>query len=307
MAILNSMTDDKTIIASVNTESQVTDIKSSPVLLQYDGGGAGKRFLLNQNPIIIGRKAEKSQIWIDDASVSREHCRIEIVDKDVTAMDLGSLNHTYINDRIIESTTKLVHSDMLRVGNVRLRYFAHGNADQLLVDRIYRIAVMDRMLNIFRKEYLLEKLEEEFSNSKSQESDFSLAFLDLDKFKSVNDTYGHDAGDFVLKQTCSVIRKVTPAHYLFGRYGGEELLILMPKTNIQVAHEFCELIRHSIETEVYQYQDTVIPVTISIGVSYSDKTMLSSLDLIKSADNYVYQSKRTGRNKVSSPASPSTA
>ncbi len=296
-----AMSDDKTVVAEQNPETATGGSRSAPVLLQYDGGAAGKKFILTTNIVIMGRKADKVQVWIDDASVSREHCQLEFNGTQAIVTDLGSLNHTFVNDKMVVQSAELCHGDMLRVGNVRLRYFAHGSADQLLFDRIYRMAVQDRMLEIFRRDYLLEKLEEEFRSAKISQGEISMAFLDLDKFKSINDTFGHDAGDTVLKEVCKVIKPLLRPTDVFGRYGGEEFCIIMPQLGLDQAYAFSEKVRTSVQAARIDYEGTTIPITVSIGVASYAPSMAASMDLVKLADSLVYESKSGGRNKVSRP------
>ena len=294
------MTDEKTIVVQHSSDLTNTGHRASaPVLLQYDGGAAGKRFVLNGDHGIIGRRADKVDVWIDDASVSREHCRVDFAGTQARVMDLGSLNHTYINDQIVMQTAELCHGDMLRVGNVRLRYFAHGSADQLLFDRIYRMAVQDRMLEIFRKEFVMERLDEEFRIAKAQALNLSLMFFDLDRFKVINDTFGHDAGDHVLKEVCHLVKSLVKATDIFGRYGGEEFCIVHPKTTLDEAHKFAEVVRLACEKTIIEYEGVIIPVTLSIGVAEATAEITTPIDLIKAADTLVYKSKQEGRNRVS--------
>jgi two-component system cell cycle response regulator len=296
------MSDEKTVVAQALSETSVNPSRSSRLLLQYDGGAVGKRFILTSDEIILGRRADRVHVWIDDPSVSREHCRIDFTAQKARVTDLGSLNHTFVNDHQVMQSMELCHLDMLRVGNVRLKYFAHSNADQLLLDRIYQMAVQDRMLEIFRKEYLMEKLDEEFRIAKVMRTNLSLLFFDLDKFKNINDTYGHDAGDFVLKEVCQLVKPTLKDNDTFGRYGGEEFCILKPRATIDEAFAYAEGIRVLIERSVLDYEGTIIPVTLSVGVATLTDLIVAPVDLIKMADGQVYESKRNGRNRVSRPA-----
>ncbi len=297
------MSDDKTIVAQSPAADSLnnTTSRSAPILLQYDGNAAGKRFVLTQNEVSLGRRADKVDVWIDDGSVSREHCRVTFQGTKAVVTDLGSLNHTYVNDRIVMQTADLCHGDMLRVGNIRLRFFSHGSADQLLFDKIYKMAVLDRMLDIFRKDYLVEKLEEEFKLAKAAGGGLSLLLFDLDKFKVVNDTYGHDAGDLILKEVCSAIKRLVRPTDTFGRFGGEEFVILLPRTTLDQAFRFAEVIRQTVERLKIIYNNTHIPVTVSIGCAHITNEMTDSSQLLKMADVLVYQSKQGGRNRVSRP------
>lgn len=294
------MSDEKTVVVQQNSENTSSgNARSNPILLQYDGGAAGKRFVLTAEEIVIGRRADKVQVWIDDSSVSREHCRITFQGTQARVTDLGSLNHTYINDQVIMQSAELCHGDMLRVGNVRLRYFAHGSADQLLFDRIYRMAVQDRMLEIFRKEYVLERLEEEFRLARSSGGSLSLIFFDLDKFKVINDTFGHDAGDHVLKEVCHLVKSHLRPNDVFGRYGGEEFCIVLPQTDLNEAFQFAEGVRLACENTIIEYEGVIIPVTLSMGVAAISAEVAAPIDLLKLADTLVYKSKQEGRNRVS--------
>ena len=293
------MSDDKTIVAQ--SPAAETTSRSAPILLQYDGAAAGKRFVLTQSSISIGRRADRVDVWVDDASVSREHCRVTFLGTKASVTDLGSLNHTYVNDRMVLQSSELTHGDMLRVGNVRLRFFAHGSADQLLFDKIYKMAVLDRMLDIFRKDFVVEKLEEEFRLAKAAGGGLSILMLDLDKFKSVNDTHGHDAGDLVLKDVCSAVKRLVRPTDTFGRFGGEEFIIILPRTAMDQAFRFAEVIRQTVERLKIIYNGTTIPVTLSIGCAHVTEKMADAQELIKVADIMVYNSKNGGRNRVSRP------
>lgn len=295
--------DDKTVVAS-STQSLTggQSRSSSPVLLQYDGGAAGKRFVLQTTGVVVGRRADKVQVWIDDSSVSREHCRIDFQGTKAIVTDLGSLNHTFVNDIRVMQSAELAHGDMLRVGNVRLRYFTHGSADQLLFDRIYRMAVQDRMLDVFRREYAMERLEEEVRHFRAAATELSFIMIDLDHFKNVNDTHGHDAGDIVLKEVCAAIKPLVGTADTFARFGGEEFCVITTSP-LHDAVALAERIRRSVELMSIDYEGRAIPVTVSLGVANVQELAgreqgASAQELIRLADTRLYQSKQGGRNRV---------
>lgn len=299
--------DDKTqIAASTQSLTNSQSRNNSPLLVQYDGGAAGKKFNLSVDCVLVGRRADRVQVWIDDPSVSREHCRIDFQGTKAIVSDLGSLNHTFINDIRVMQSAELVHGDMLRVGNVRLRYFTHGSADQLLFDRIYRMAVQDRMLDVFRREYAMERLEEEFKLARIGAAELSFIMIDLDRFKSINDHYGHDAGDIVLKEVCSAIKPLVGPTDTFARFGGEEFCILTA-SRLADSAALAERVRRTIELTQIDYEGSNIPVTVSLGVASADELLektravgaqLTVNDLIKLADSRLYDSKQKGRNRV---------
>ena len=122
--------------------------------------------------------------------------------------------------------------------------------------------------------------------------------LDIDHFKHINDTYGHLAGDMVLKKVAHLIKDKGRVTDMSGRYGGEEFLILFRNTDSQNAYELAEKIRAGIEQKQLIYQKHNIKVTISIGVAAIDTNMKSSNDWIQHADTAMYLSKQKGRNQT---------
>ena len=123
---------------------------------------------------------------------------------------------------------------------------------------------------------------------------FSLLMLDIDHFKNVNDTYGHDMGDFVLKELCSAIKNMIRKTDIFGRWGGEEFLLILPNTNKDEAISIATKIRNIIENHKFDY---IPQVTISIGVSvYNEKSRKEIF--LKKVDDALYKAKSSGRNCV---------
>jgi diguanylate cyclase (GGDEF)-like protein len=298
--------DDPTIKSVNPLRAQQTppEEPSKPILLQYDGANLGKSFVLEENVVVIGRKndPDRVKIWIDDPSVSREHCRLELQGARAFVCDLGSKNGSFVNDTPLgREPAEIRHSDILRVGDIRLRFFAYGHADQLLVDRIYRRAVQDQMLGVFRKDFVQQRLEEEFRLAQAKDLPLSLIFCDLDRFKSINDTHGHDAGDLVLKEVVGTIRPLLRGEMTFGRFGGEEFVLVLPRTDLDAAAAFAEAVRQAVEKAEIRYADRVIPVTVSLGVAARTPGMATAAELVKLADSMVYESKHGGRNRVSRP------
>jgi diguanylate cyclase len=143
---------------------------------------------------------------------------------------------------------------------------------------------------------------EEYMNLKEAEFErhghsFCVAMLDLDHFKAVNDTYGHDAGDAVLVAFAKILKEEARTSDIVGRYGGEEFLAILGDTDIAGAKIFCEKVRAHVEQAHFMYQGQRIAVSLSIGVA--ERSDYSSLKgLLKGADEHLYDAKRKGRNRV---------
>jgi diguanylate cyclase (GGDEF)-like protein len=294
--------DEKTTleVQHFTTNSELERTFSCPILVIYTTDKPNcKKYELTQPITIVGRQRDRVHIWIDDPSVSRQHCRIDYSNDQVLITDLGSSNHTYVNMQRIENQHPLRHGDVLRLGSARLRYYSRGTIDQSLFEAVYGMAIQDRQLEILRREYFLVKLGDEFAMARKKSLPLSLLFLDLDHFKSVNDRYGHDAGDYVLRATSDLIKSLLEPQDSLGRYGGEEFCILMEQSPLHRAVTLAERIRAAVASAQIHYRDQLIPITISIGVASITPDMTVPSDLLRQADNMVYRSKQLGRNCVS--------
>jgi diguanylate cyclase (GGDEF)-like protein len=127
---------------------------------------------------------------------------------------------------------------------------------------------------------------------------FCCMLLDLDHFKRVNDTYGHPIGDEVLKEFAKRCKSSVREVDLVGRYGGEELIILLPETDQKAAMQVAERLRASIAATPFKVTGNEIPVTVSIGVATKDENTLHLETLIARADQAMYIAKHKGRNQV---------
>ncbi len=140
----------------------------------------------------------------------------------------------------------------------------------------------------------LKKVEEAY---KRYQIDYSLCFVDIDHFKNINDTYGHDAGDIVLSALGKILKRFTRDVDFVGRYGGEEFLIILPSTNLESAIEFANKIKDIIANFKFIYKNERIDVKVSIGVS-ERRLCKNPEETIKKADEMLYKAKRSGRNRV---------
>jgi len=163
-----------------------------------------------------------------------------------------------------------------------------------------RLASIDPLTGIPNRRVILEFASEHFLLAKRYNITFSLVMIDLDHFKRVNDTYGHQAGDVVLKKTGVLVERNLRDTDHVGRYGGEEILIVLPNTDASQAFQVAERIREDISREVFQAEGGVsFTVTVSLGVSaYDGEDSLETL--LGRADRALYRAKENGRNQVHS-------
>ncbi|MDO8926472.1 MAG: DUF484 family protein [Sideroxyarcus sp.] len=171
-------------------------------------------------------------------------------------------------------------------------------------ERLNLIGLTDPLTGIFNRRYLETRCQEEIANVRRYRTPLCAMFLDIDKFKRINDTYGHIMGDEVLRTVASLIKSELRSNDVLARYGGEEFVVLLPQTGQHHACEIAERIRSTIAAQPFRIDGrNELQVTISIGVSQAAaEPEGSDLDiahkLLVTADEALYMAKETGRNKV---------
>lgn len=160
------------------------------------------------------------------------------------------------------------------------------------------MSVLDGLTGLYNRRQFELGLEQEFNRTKRHPADFSLAILDIDFFKKVNDTYGHQYGDYVLKTVSDLMKSSFRKTDLLYRYGGEELVMIMPETNIEGALIPVQRLRKAIEDYAFEYNGVKAKVTASIGLTMNFVEFKNATELLKSADEALYKAKESGRNRV---------
>ena len=165
-------------------------------------------------------------------------------------------------------------------------------------ERLREMAITDGLTKLYNRRYFMEMAEKAFREAKENELPLSVAMMDVDHFKRVNDTYGHAAGDEVLRMVAGLCKKSTRANDILGRYGGEEFVLLMRNTPISGAVIAAERIRQAVAGASIETPSGVVKVTISIGVAQLNDRIDRLDRLLSLADEALYKAKESGRNKV---------
>ena len=264
------------------------------------GPTMGCRYPLSDRTLVIGR-GDDCDIKLPDHSVSRRHARIEPTNEGYYVSDQNSTNGTFVNDKQIDEPRLLQDGDYLRVGNCLYRYLAAENIEAEYHEEIYRLTILDGLTQIHNARYLTEFLEREVVRSQRHSRPLSLLALDIDKFKTLNDSLGHLCGDFVLRELADVIRGNVRQEDLFARCGGEEFVLVLVETTRDGAVMVAERVREAVAKHRFQFESAPISLTISIGVASTvGEPSLNATTLRKIADEKLYEAKRTGRNRVCS-------
>lgn len=265
------------------------------LILIYGASDLGKRFALTHDTI-IGRDPS-SDICVDMSFVSRQHAHVTLRENRWFIEDLGSRNGTQVNGTPVDGATRLDNGDQIKVGGAIFKYIAGGNVEALFHEEIYRMTIFDALTKVHNKRYLIDFLEREIARSRRYSSPLSMAMLDIDHFKKLNDTHGHQAGDYVLEHVAGTIASIVRREQLIARYGGEEFALVLPELDAEQVRGFCESVRQRVAAESYLFEDKTLRVTISIGAAMLDETMERD-ELIQAADAMLYEAKRGGRNRV---------
>ncbi len=168
----------------------------------------------------------------------------------------------------------------------------------MLYDKLKEFATIDPLSRVYNLRALKERLQEEISRSTRYQLSLTILFCDLDKFKRINDTYGHLMGDYVIRETAKVIKESVRTADIVGRYGGEEFVVGLISTDAKNGSISANRICHAIAEHNFEWNDIKVNMHISIGLCEFPKDGKTMEELIEAADAAMYQAKRQGGNRV---------
>ncbi|MFQ5936273.1 MAG: GGDEF domain-containing protein [Acidiferrobacterales bacterium] len=270
-----------------------------PYLIILAGGPVGMMHKLRASgTTVIGRGLD-ADLRLEDEGVSRRHAQIVASeDGDPILEDLGSANGTFVNGAQIEKHT-LKDGDKIQVGSVSILKFSYQDElEKTFQQELFDRGIKDGLTGVYNKRYFLDRILGEFTHARRHQLKLSLIIFDIDHFKVVNDTHGHPAGDFVLKELARLVRKMLRTADVFARYGGEEFALLMRDIDEAGALVLAQRIRQQVKQHSFEVKGSSISLTVSLGISALSDEMESADDLIQLADKYLYKAKRAGRNCI---------
>lgn len=212
-------------------------------------------------------------------------------------VDLARINYNYTLDTAMDfAVVSLTTFCVIKI--LYNAYESQQNRAESLVRELEDLSITDPLTKVRNRRFLIQAVESEIKKNKRDSHAVAVIMFDIDKFKTVNDTYGHLIGDEVLKNFATIISCHCRDYDIVARYGGEEFVVLLPQTTESVAFNRAEEIRRAVESaELCETQH--IPITASGGVAIFDPaTMQSVEDFIGKADTYLYEAKETGRNQI---------
>ena len=261
----------------------------------YPADAIGELVSIADDRLLIGRD-ESCGLVLDDDSVSRRHALLEKTAGSFLVTDLDSTNGTYVNDERVTSHP-VMSGDRLRLGNQIFKLLTTDHLETQYYETVYKMMTTDGLTQVYNKRYLLDVLERELARARRTGQPLSVLMLDIDHFKSVNDTHGHLAGDDVLQELCRRTGGLLRSDELLARYGGEEFAVVLADCSPDQARQVAERIRQHASATPFQTEAAAIAVTVSIGLA-SSQDQISVPDLLAAADQNLYAAKRGGRNRV---------
>jgi two-component system, cell cycle response regulator len=170
---------------------------------------------------------------------------------------------------------------------------------ELANKRLRKLSITDGLTGLYNHRHVHELLRDEWERSLRSGEPLSVAMLDLDRFKLVNDTYGHPTGDVILYETARILREAAREIDMVGRYGGEEFIVILPSTDEGEAARFAERVRAQVAAHLFRDEANELRMTTSCGVASAPDDSLDSCEaLLKLADTALYAAKQGGRNRV---------
>ncbi|MDB4946024.1 MAG: hypothetical protein JWP97_5558 [Labilithrix sp.] len=312
VAAISSPTSDATWTTGEYAADRTTDPvlavvpasgnKDRATLTILSGINAGQVFALDGTEHVLGRGTE-ADLWVEDGGVSRRHAQISCrSDGRYFVQDLGSTNGTFLGTQRID-LVEVKPDDRIQLGpNVVLRFAITDDQEEELQRRLYESSTRDALTRLYNRKYFTERLTAEVAYSRRHKVKLSVIIVDLDDFKQTNDTYGHLAGDMVLRLVSAQMQRLIRLEDLLARYGGEEFVILARSTGKTDAAHLADRIRESIAQLEIPVAGRSLRVTLSMGVAALPDVQPEGgpNELLALADRRLYVAKGAGKNQVCS-------
>ena len=291
--------EQATSIISLPTIQKSEDNRSRAYFIVLAGANVGEMYKLEQGEVVLGRGREVD-VRIVDEGISRRHCVVrQVPTGDVMIEDMNSSNGTFANGRRIR-THILKDGDKIQIGSTTILKFTYtDDLDETFQRQMLEAALRDGLTKAFNRKYFHDRLESEYAYSIRHKSPLTLLMMDIDHFKSFNDTHGHLAGDHVLKGMAQRVQSSIRTEDVFARYGGEEFALICRGIPLADGAIVGERVRSLLANTPFVWEGQSLAVTISIGVAGLPNTEIQNATaLIAAADKALYEAKEGGRNRV---------
>lgn len=290
-------------VGSAQADALRGDERVRPVLIVLAGLQEGAIFGLYGPETVIGR-GHRAEIDLHDDGVSRRHCAVLYgnIDKSDEAPrcdleDLGSSNGTLLNGVRVEGRMPLSQGDRIGIGSTVAGFYLRSEGELRRTESMYEWANRDALTGLDNRHQFLYGLRHHLALSARRGDPLSLLLIDVDHFKRVNDSFGHETGDQTLQHLAGVMRTCVRSSDMLARWGGEEFTVVMPGASSSEAVALAERLRCAVVDSPLRVSGQEVAITISVGVTCQrlDDTVNS---LFSRADQNLYSAKFGGRNRV---------
>lgn len=275
-------------------------MRNRAVLFALTGLQQGAVFSLHPPSALIGRESTQD-VSLADEMVSGRHARITIRSDGAFVEDLESRNGTFVNEHRIEGRSPLTTGDYLRFGGATiLKFSMMDGLEEHALATLFELTLRDPLTRLYNRRYFEDRLRSEYSFARRHGTLLALCLIDIDHFKAINDTCGHQMGDAVLKLVASSIERMMLPEDVLARFGGEEFIIIARATSLRNVEILAERIRQRIERLIVTLAGHDLRITVSVGAALtSPEAMAASAEaLLTAADRALYRAKAAGRNRV---------
>jgi two-component system cell cycle response regulator len=278
---------------------RAAELERQYIVSVLHGPQTGLTRALDQDSIVIGR-AGGCDFVLDDTALSRRHCRIYRNTEGLVVEDLGSSNGTFLDGKMVSTPQRIDDGARIHLGRQTVLSLSRQDPlEQNAARQLYESAMRDALTGVYNRRSLDQRMREEFAYALRHKSSLSFLLLDLDHFKRINDTFGHPAGDAVLRHVGELVPRYLRREDVAARYGGEEFAIVARSIGVEGARTLGERIRKRIAEAPVTFGHQSIPITGSIGIATLDerKRYASADALLAAADQALYRAKEGGRNR----------
>lgn len=284
-------------------EATAKSAPERPVLIMLDGNETNRRHPIIKRELTMGRDLS-CDVVLHDSRCSRQHAKLVFTNVDQTDQapnivlrDLNSTNGVFVNGIRVSEHTLREH-DKILVGSSLFGFFLRDECELEADQRLYFMARNDALTGLLNRGIFNMEIQKEFERAQRYGRTLGLVLFDIDHFKTFNDTYGHQMGDYVLQELGRIVRANIRGHDIGARYGGEEFAIILPETPLEGGLIQAERLRQAVVHHAFVKDGISLRITVSLGIASNDHSILSMDELIRAADRSLYQAKAAGRNCI---------
>lgn len=279
--------------------------KNRGILTLLTGALQGTIIAIDERDDLTLGRSKEAGILIPDPGLSRIHARVFRRQSpgrtEFYIEDCASTNGTFVASQRILAPTLLGDGVRVSLGRrTALRFSLQDALEEQALIRVHESAVRDRLTGVYNRGAFDDRLQSEFSTSRRRGTPLALFLFDIDHFKRLNDTHGHQAGDAVLRAVAQRAQMTIRTEDVLARYGGEEFAVILKSVSSRSTFVLAERVRVAVEDQLTQWNGTNIGTTVSVGAAHTPNanTLESPAAFIAAADAALYEAKRQGRNRV---------